>query len=204
MVQVLPEKRSAGRPRRLSLDAVIDAACAIGLDQLEMTTLASHLDTGVATLYGYVRSRDHLRQMVAQRIASKAVPAVSGERWQDLLRNHAQFCYSNFGNSPELTVSLLQGENGDAEVTYTQHLVSLLVKAGLQPSHAGEAYVAVTQIVIGAAVMRLRRQTQRDCSTGEQMMHLLDEVSDYRPALDRYIRDCENQLEVVERHLSSL
>ena len=86
----LAGKRAVGRPRRLTLDAIVDAACLVGIERLEMCTVAQQLNTGVATLYGYVRGRDHLLELVAERMASRAISDNYGGTWQEVLHGHAR------------------------------------------------------------------------------------------------------------------
>lgn len=187
-------RRPAGRPKRLSVEGIVEAACQIGIEQLDMVTLAEHLNTGVATLYGYVRGRDHILQLVARRMASKALQDVRGDTWEEILRSHAQLCYSNFHSDPELMVSLMEGAKDDAEITYTSQLVSLLTAGGLSHDLAIQAYIGSTQIVIGAALMRLRRQSIDERPTRDRMPISPDQAGNYRPALDRFIRDCSRAL----------
>lgn len=42
--------------------------------------------------------------------------------------------------------------------------------------------------------MRLRRQTLEERAVSDLILHCVDKVGDYSPALDRYIGDRENQL----------
>lgn len=184
-------RRPAGRPRRLSLDAVVDAACAIGIERLDMAVLADHLNTGVATLYGYVRGRDHLRQLVAQRTALHALDRVEANEWQGLLRAHAEICFSNFKSGPELIATLMEGPRGEEEIAYTRLVTDRLMAHGLDHQRATEAFIGTTQIVLGAAVMRLRPRAPAQ-GTEEAMVLQSDEGADYRITLERYIRDMEN------------
>jgi AcrR family transcriptional regulator len=93
-------KRTVGRPRRLTLDAIVDAACEVGIAKLEMSLVAERLNTGVATLYGYVRGRDHLLELVAQRLVGQALIKDEGQSWQDILREHATITYRLFRSLP--------------------------------------------------------------------------------------------------------
>lgn len=140
-------------------NTVIDAACEIGLERLEMAALADHLNTGVATLYGYVTNREHLMQMVAQRMAMDALRTIGWSTSQEVLRNHAEFCYSNFRSEPELAVSQIEGENGDEEVSYTRRLVDMLTGGELERPTRSKPISPPRRSVIGVVVMRLRRHT---------------------------------------------
>lgn len=188
-------KRSVGRPRRLTLDAIVDAACRVGIEQLEMTRVAERLETGVATLYGYVRSRDHLLDLVADRMASQALRDDFGGTWQEIVRGHAAFCFEMFKSRPEMVTNLVVGEKSDREMAYGANILTMLENRGLSREQAAELFVETNQAVIGAAVMLLRRPV---------VCHLAVEndpagaqpgcFGDYRPTLDRIVRDLERRL----------
>ena len=61
--------RGVGRPRRLTLDQLLDTALDMGLAELSMKDLASRLEVGIATLYRYVDNREALIRLAAGRRA---------------------------------------------------------------------------------------------------------------------------------------
>jgi len=193
-VEARPErKRSVGRPRRLTLEAIIDAACAIGIDGLDMCCVAERLNTGVATLYGYVRGRDHLLELVVERMASRALADPNGGTWQDVLRGHAALCFQMFKSRPEMIANLIGGEKSDREVAYAVNILAMLEKRGLAPGDAANVYVETNQAVIGAAVMLVRREilAKAGVDRGGNQISLPQGLGDYRPTLERIIRAYE-------------
>ncbi|MFP1155482.1 TetR family transcriptional regulator [Mycobacterium sherrisii] len=80
-----------GRPRRLNLDTIVDAATRFGIDRLTMKSLATELGVAVGTLYRYVGGRDGLLELVAAR----QLRAFHDENqtWQDFVR---AFAWSNY------------------------------------------------------------------------------------------------------------
>lgn len=189
----LSGKRAVGRPRRLSLDAIVDAACVVGIEQLEMCSVAQQLKTGVATLYGYVRGRDHLLELVAERMASRAIPDNYGGRWQEVLLGHAALCFAMFNSKPEMIGNLIGGEKTDREVNYATNIIAMLEKRGLSRELALNLYVEANQAVIGAAVMLVRREILASAEVDEHgnAITLPPGLGDYRPTLDRIVRDYE-------------
>ena len=194
--QPLSGKRAVGRPRRLTLDAIVDAACAVGIERLEMSLVAQQLNTGVATLYGYVRGRDHLLELVAERMASRAMADSFGGTWQEVLRGHAALCFAMFNSKPEMIGNLIGGEKTDRELAYAANLIALLEKDGLAREQALDLYVETNQVVIGAAVMLARRKILADAGVDENgdMIPLPAGLGDYRPTLERIVHDCEDCL----------
>ncbi|MES2301137.1 MAG: hypothetical protein V4521_03535 [Pseudomonadota bacterium] len=192
-------KRAVGRPRRLTLDAIVDAACRVGIERLEMSTVAQQLNTGVATLYGYVRGRDHLLELVAERMASRAIADNYGGTWQEVLRGHAALCFAMFNSRPEMIGNLIGGEKTDREVAYAANILAMLQKRGLSREQALGIYVETNQAVIGAAVMLVRRKILANAGVDEdgKVIPLPPGLGDYRPTLDRIVRDCETILTQV-------
>lgn len=189
----LSGKRAVGRPRRLTLDAIVDAACTVGIERLEMSSVAQHLNTGVATLYGYVRGRDHLLELVADRMASRAIPDNYGGTWQEVLRGHAALCFAMFSSRPEMIGNLIGGEKTDRELAYATNIIAMLEKRGLSREQALDLYVEANQAVIGAAVMLARRKILANAGVDEDgnVIALPPGLGDYRPTLERLVRDYE-------------
>lgn len=189
-------RRAVGRPRRLTLDAIIDAACTVGFDRLEMCSVAERLHTGVATLYGYVRGRDHLLELVAERMATRALADNFGGTWQEVLRGHAAFCFEMFKSRPEMIGNLIGGEKSDREVAYAVNVMAMLEKRGLSCEDAADLYVEASQAVIGAAVMHVRREILANAGPDQdgKPISLPPGLGDYRPTLDRILRNCEKRV----------
>lgn len=191
-----PAKRTVGRPRRLTLDAIVDAACTVGIERLEMCFVAERLNTGVATLYGYVRGRDHLLELVAERMASQAMADTYDGTWQEVLRGHAALCFEMFKSKPEMIGNLIGGEKSDREVAYAVNIMAMLEKRGLSHEDAADLYVETNQAVIGAAVMLVRRQILSSAGVDKDgnVIALPPGLGDYRPTLDRIVRDYEERV----------
>lgn len=191
--QALSGKSAVGRPRRLTLDAIVDAACAVGIERLEMCLVAQQLNTGVATLYGYVRGRDHLLELVAERMASRAMADNYGGTWQEVLRSHAALCFAMFNSKPEMIGNLIGGEKTDRELAYAANIIAMLEKRGLVREQALDLYVETNQAVIGAAVMLVRRKILTNAGVDENgdTIPLPVGLGDYRTTLERIVRDCE-------------
>lgn len=187
-------KRGVGRPRRLTLDAIVDAACEIGLGRLEMNLVAERLNTGVATLYGYVRGREHLEHLVMQRLAADAKIGESGDSWQNLLREHAAVAFRTAEAQPHLIAELIEMEPDARESLYGTRMIDELVARGLAREQAMQLYVEVTQAVLGATICyaRLKRLNAKDAQ--KYPLDCTDVVGNYRPTMERIIRDQEQLL----------
>lgn len=65
-------QQGVGRPPALKVEQVVDEAIALadeeGIESLSMAKLARRLGVGTMTIYGYVTDKQHLLDLVAQRI----------------------------------------------------------------------------------------------------------------------------------------
>ncbi|ANI79847.1 MULTISPECIES: TetR/AcrR family transcriptional regulator C-terminal domain-containing protein [Sphingobium] len=192
-------KRTVGRPRRLTLDAIVDAACEVGIAKLEMSLVAERLNTGVATLYGYVRGRDHLLELVAQRLVGQALIKDEGQSWQDILREHATITYRLFRSLPHLITNLMAKEPEQHNFDYSRRVLGMLEARGIPPSTAVYAYVEINQVVIGAAISMMRREALESLSVDDEGRHVPwpDILGDYRPTLERIILGYEADLGTI-------
>lgn len=211
-------KRSVGRPARFTLDQVIDAACELGLDAVDMGAVAKKLGIGIATLYGYVESRDHLLRLTAQRLASRAGIEDRGQSWRDALREHAHRSFATYRATPQLIAQLMAGVLGDlADSRHTDALLAILIDRGVPPRRALALFLETNQLVIGAAVGAAYGQSMAARAGGnaeflaserakclEQGLNalrkclesasLFDTAGDYTPALERLIAAQEAEL----------
>ena len=208
-------RRPQGRPRRLTLDIVIDAACEIGIDRLDMAGLDAKLGTGVATLYGYVDNYDHLVHLTLQRLGQSTLIVDHGQSWQAVLREHAASIFAVYRRHPQLIGHMMDGTRRTlADIVYFDHVVKLLVDRGIAPADALSLYFEVNQLTAGAAVGlhyrasaeasaggpdALRQELVAACDAGGLDMlrdgfavaGLPPALGDYQRALDRLIAERE-------------
>ena len=157
MGQVSSEKkiavRSAGRPRSLALDDVLDAAIELGLGGISMTALAAKLGVGTATIYTYVASRGELVRLAAARHGKRPRLDDLGEHWTDLIRSHARRTFELCAAEPHLIVQHMQGLMGpDMHVDYLESMLAALVRRGFTLSEAYRLYSSVNTVIFGAVV----------------------------------------------------
>jgi TetR/AcrR family tetracycline transcriptional repressor len=93
--QRTPQRESRRRRDPLTQEAIVDAAIRVldaeGLDGLSMRRVADELDTGAASLYWHVGSKDGLLDLILERvIGEQQVPAPDPERWQEQLKEVAR------------------------------------------------------------------------------------------------------------------
>lgn len=146
--------RRAGRPPRLTLEAVLDAAEAIGIAEVTMRGLARHLDVGLATLYRYVSDRDALVRLLSGRAGYCRPPPDRGQPWPAVVTGYARSIHSALVAQPALLDAYVQGTLTAAlEIEFVDDFLAALGRRGFTPAQALALYHDMSLIVIGAAVV---------------------------------------------------
>jgi AcrR family transcriptional regulator len=142
-----------GRPRRLTLRAVVEAASEIGLENLSMNAVAARLGVAVATIYTYVDSRDELIRLVANRRAWRPQVSEANQHWSDIVRAHVDGMYRLFSSEPSLLMQLVNGGLGpEEELDEVENFLKLLMTRGFTAADAFTVFCASSQLALGAAV----------------------------------------------------
>lgn len=89
--------RPASRRRRdpITVDAIVETALRLldsdGLDRLSMRRVADELDTGAASLYWHVGSKDGLLDLIFDRVIGEhEMPEPQGARWKEQIKEVAR------------------------------------------------------------------------------------------------------------------
>jgi TetR/AcrR family transcriptional regulator, tetracycline repressor protein len=93
--QRAPRRETQRRRDPLTQEAIVEAALRVldseGLDGLSMRRVAEELDTGAASLYWHVGSKDGLLDLVLDRvIGEQEVPDPDPEHWEEQLKEVAR------------------------------------------------------------------------------------------------------------------
>ena len=160
-------RRSPGRPRLLSEEEVVDAACALmrerGLDGLSMRSLARALGVPPMTVYGYVSSRQELEALLADRILREVrVPGPAAGRWD--VRLHRLLCDARrmLVERPEVAAAnaapdrdalrlLERGAYGREAARLRDGVLDLLHLGGFSGDHVHLCFVTLFTFVTGQA-----------------------------------------------------
>jgi AcrR family transcriptional regulator len=141
----------------MSVERIVSAAIEIidrdGLQGLSMRTLAIALDTGTATLYRYIQSKEE--------VLVEALDAVLGEihlpeefssatSWRAQVATMANALRDGLVAHPNIT-PLLAGSVpiGPNALVGREAMLAVLLDAGFEPSLAARTYLAIVHYVIG-------------------------------------------------------
>ena len=93
--QRVPERGAGRRRDPLTREAIVAAALNVldrdGLDGFSMRRVAEELDTGAASLYWHVGSKDGLLDLVFEEVIGEhEIPDPDPERWQEQIKEAAR------------------------------------------------------------------------------------------------------------------
>ncbi|WP_157219637.1 TetR/AcrR family transcriptional regulator [Flavisphingomonas formosensis] len=209
--------RLVGRPRRLTLDGLLDTAIEMGLADLNMKDLAARLGVGIATLYRYVANRDELIRLASGRQAYRQTPADTGQPLAELVRDYAASLYSSIGANPHLVIGFIEARLGiAAEIEFLENYLAAMRARGYGIAAAMDLYRSLGMIVLGAAAARAHfsalsaqgtdQATELDRAFAvwepDELPNLreaasyyadADAICDWRTVLDRIIADFERK-----------
>jgi AcrR family transcriptional regulator len=93
--QRVPDRAKSRRRDPLTREAIVETAIRVldaeGLDRFSMRRIADELDTGAASLYWHVGSKDGLLDLIIDEvIGEQEVPEPDPQRWQEQLKEVAR------------------------------------------------------------------------------------------------------------------
>jgi AcrR family transcriptional regulator len=146
--------RPVGRPARVDAQAIIDAALAIGLDQVTMKAVADRLGVGISTLYQYVKNRGELVRLAALRqIMARCPPQGADQHWAEVALRYAEDLLQTLLDEPQLIVELTKGGLGpQIEADILERFLGEMQAHGFAPEDGIRFYRSISMVTIGAAV----------------------------------------------------
>ena len=156
--QRLPDRQARRRKERISRDAIVAAAVQLldreGLAALSMRRLAEELDTGAASLYWHVGSKDGLLDLVLdQIIGENQVPAPDPPRWREQLKDVARDQRRISLRHPYVVrISIGRIPMGPNALQFSERVLAILRAGGLPPHLAVQGYLLLIATVNGFTV----------------------------------------------------
>ena len=100
-----------GRPRTLTVDQIIDAVLAEGLDTFSMPSIAGRLGVVHSGLYRYFTDREDLVVQVMDRIARNAPWPSTGLPWREHIEQLGEMFWALCGQYPGYDLTALRSRN---------------------------------------------------------------------------------------------
>ncbi|MEM9706123.1 MAG: helix-turn-helix domain-containing protein [Pseudomonadota bacterium] len=197
---------TVGRPKLLSRDEILDAAVELGLEQLTMKQLATHLGVGTATLYQYFDNRDALMRSAAVRaLALISLPRDVGQEWTEYARDYAFVIMQLLSDNPTYIYNYTHSDYG-LEVLFrlSEEFLSVMKAKGFSVDAAMRVYHMIALASMSGAIEAVRERAfamqghtfQR--AVTDQLDDLEDlEVPLVREAVGTYSMSAREKVEVL-------
>ncbi|MFE3001697.1 TetR/AcrR family transcriptional regulator [Nocardia sp. NPDC059246] len=156
----------------LTQDEIIDEALRLltaeGPENLSLRRLGSRLGVTARTLYGYFSSKDALEAALVTRVMPAPPPIDSGEPWHTQLRTYLLQIHDAFVDQPGAArLFAARSARSTAMDRVREHLLTLLVTAGLRNDDAIAAVGTLSRYLIGSVVIEAeRRAPTQEAETG--------------------------------------
>jgi AcrR family transcriptional regulator len=153
--QRAPQRSSGRRRDPLTQDAIVDAAMRIldadGLDGLSMRRIADELDTGPASLYWHVGSKDGLLDLIFDRvIGEQQVPAPEPGEWREQLKDVARDMRRTILRHRDVVrISIGRIPMGPNAIRYSERVLAMLRAGGVPDQLAVLGFFLLTSVVNG-------------------------------------------------------
>jgi AcrR family transcriptional regulator len=151
----VPQRGRVRRRDPLTREAIVETAIRIldadGLDGFSMRRVAEALDTGAASLYWHVGSKDGLLDLVFDEvIGEQYVPDPDPERWQEQLKEVARTMRATILRHRDIVrISIGRIPLGPNALHYTDRVLAILRAGGVPDQLAVLGHHLLTSVVNG-------------------------------------------------------
>jgi AcrR family transcriptional regulator len=151
----VPQRRGTKRRDPLTRERIVEAALELldaeGLDGLSMRRVAEHLDTGAASLYWHVGSKDGLLDLLFDRvIGEQQAPDPEPERWQEQLKEVARAMRATILRHRDIVrISIGRVPMGPNALAYSERVLAILRAGGVPDQLAVLGFHLLTSVING-------------------------------------------------------
>jgi len=156
--QRVPARTQNRRRDPLTREAIVKTAMEVldaeGLDGFSMRRVAERLDTGAASLYWHVGSKDGLLDLILDEvIGEQHVPAPEPERWREQVKEVAREMRAAILRHRDVVrVSLGRVPMGPNAVRYSERVLAILRAGGVPDQLAVQSYLLLISVINGFTV----------------------------------------------------
>ncbi|WP_308286389.1 TetR/AcrR family transcriptional regulator C-terminal domain-containing protein [Actinomycetospora endophytica] len=174
----------------ISRDEVVTAAIDLldeaGLAALSLRRLAARLGVSAPTLYWHVTDKRALLDLMAERIvgepAAPDAPA-DGEPWWEWFAEQARRQYRALTSHRDAALVVAGNRpTTSTSVEHIEHVLAVLVAAGLEPGEAMDAVFGVGHYVLGAALEAQAEAARGDTPPDPDLVARIAELPHLRAA----------------------
>src|SRR5215204_1788157 len=182
--QRVPSRPGGRRRDPLTRQAIVRAAIKVldaeGLVGFSMRRVAEELDTGAASLYWHVGSKDGLLDLVMDEVISEhEIPDPDPERWQEQLREVARRMRRTIlGHRDIVQISIGRIPMGPNALRFSERVLAILRAGGVPDRLAVQSYLLLISVVNGFTVDEAG-YAEADVETAPPMDEAAEMVRDY-------------------------
>lgn len=155
--QRVPQRGKTRRRDPLTQEAIVKAALrvldAAGLEGFSMRRVAEELDTGAASLYWHVGSKDGLLDLILEEVIGEqvdAIPAANPDRWREQLKEVAQTMRRTIlGHRDIVQISIGRIPMGPNAVLLSERVLAIMRAGGVPDDLAVQSYLLLMSAING-------------------------------------------------------
>jgi AcrR family transcriptional regulator len=156
--QRVPERAKGRRRDPLTREAIVQAALKVldaeGLDGFSMRRVADKLETGAASLYWHVGSKDGLLDLVMEEVIGEQLDAIPDEpdpeHWQEQLKEVARTARRVILSHRDIVrVSIGRIPMGPNAVRFSERVLAILRAGGVSDELAVQSYLLLMSVLNG-------------------------------------------------------
>lgn len=153
--QRVPARASSRRRDPLTREAIVAAALKVldrdGLDGFSMRRVAEELDTGAASLYWHVGSKDGLLDLVFEEVIGEhEIPDPDPDRWQEQIKEAARAMRETIHRHRDVVeLSIGRIPLGPNAIRVSERTLAILRAGGIPDDLAVQSYLLLMSIVNG-------------------------------------------------------
>ena len=151
----VPQRRGMRRRDPITPEAIVETALRVldaeGLDGLSMRRIAAELNTGAASLYWHMGSKDGLLDLLLDEvIGEQHVPDPDPERWQEQLKEVARTMRATIHRHRDIVeISIGRVPMGPHALRYSDRVIGILRAGGVPDDLAVVGHQLLISVVIG-------------------------------------------------------
>jgi AcrR family transcriptional regulator len=155
--QRVPDRGRSRRRDPLTREAIVAAALGLldrdGLDGFSMRRVAEELDTGAASLYWHVGSRDGLLDLILEEVIGEqvdAIPEPDPDEWREQLKEVARTMRrTTLGHRDIVRISIGRIPMGPNALRLSERVLAILRAGGVPDELAVQSYLLLISVVNG-------------------------------------------------------
>jgi AcrR family transcriptional regulator len=187
--QRVPERASSRRRDPLTREAIVAAALKVldrdGLDGFSMRRVAEELDTGAASLYWHVGSKDGLLDLVFEEVIGEhQIPDPDPDRWQEQIKEAARAMRETIHRHRDIVqLSIGRIPLGPNAIRVSERTLAILRAGGIPDDLAVQSYLLLMSVVNGFTMDERGFEQDEQGAEGPPIDEIGRTVQDYFESL---------------------